>query len=83
MKPLAKQLSMMQMQLQDRRKPHLKGSPINVDSQICEINAKRDRLRTGHFRRMKIHKGETRSYRPCRNCPDTPLTLERVLVGFY
>ncbi|GFX42925.1 hypothetical protein TNCV_5072891 [Trichonephila clavipes] len=69
MKPLVKQLSMMQMQLQDRRKPHLKGNPINVDSQICEINAKRDRLRTGHFLGIKIHKDATRTYRTMQKLP--------------
>ncbi|GFS66278.1 hypothetical protein TNIN_109741 [Trichonephila inaurata madagascariensis] len=57
----------------------LKGNPIKVDSQICEINAKRDfiktitRLRTKHFRGVKIHKDGTRTYCKCNNCPVIPL----------
>ncbi|GFX70032.1 hypothetical protein TNCV_4614711 [Trichonephila clavipes] len=69
--PLANQLSMMQMH-------RLKGNPIKVDSQICELTAKRDLtktitgLRHMHFRSRKFHKEGVRTCCPY-HCASTPL----------
>ena len=52
--------------------------------QIPEISTNRTatssltRLRTGHFRGMKIRKDGTRTYCHCKNCPDAEFTTEHL-----
>ena len=62
----------------------LRENTTKKDSQICEINANPEitktitRLRTGHFRGMKIKRDGSRTYRPCSNCDDIPLTPKHI-----
>ena len=56
----------------------------NIKHQIPEISTNRTltstltRLRTGHFRGMKVHKYGTRTFFHRKNCPDTELTPEHL-----
>ncbi len=61
-------------------KAKLNDRKIQIKHQIPEISTDRTltstltRLRTGHFRGMKIHSDGTRTYCLCKNCPDIELT---------
>ena len=61
-------------------KSKLRKKSIQAKDQLCEINADRlitiiiIRLRTGHYRGMKIIREGGRVYRSCNSCPDTQLT---------
>ncbi|GFX49305.1 RNase H domain-containing protein [Trichonephila clavipes] len=64
----------------DRLLPHRYKKPLIVDFD-CSRNLTSiiARLRTGHFKGMKISSDITRTYIPCKNCPEAQLTPDHIL----
>ncbi|GFW00797.1 hypothetical protein TNCV_1760351 [Trichonephila clavipes] len=60
--------------------PHRYKKPLIVDFD-CSRNLTSiiARLRTGHFKGMKISSDKTRTYIPCKNCTESQLTQDRIL----
>ncbi|GFV85623.1 RNase H domain-containing protein [Trichonephila clavipes] len=60
--------------------PHRYNKPLIVDF-YCSRNLTSliAKLRTGHFKGMKISSDKTRTYIPCKNCTDAQLTQDHIL----
>ncbi|GFV70241.1 RNase H domain-containing protein [Trichonephila clavipes] len=60
--------------------PHRYKKPLIVDFD-CSRNLTSiiARLRTGHFKGMKISSDKTRTYIPCKNCSEAQLTPDHIL----
>ncbi|GFW71522.1 RNase H domain-containing protein [Trichonephila clavipes] len=60
--------------------PHRYKKPLIVDFD-CSRNLTSiiARLRTGHFKGMKISSDKTRTYIPCKNCTEAQLTPDHIL----
>ncbi|GFT15571.1 RNase H domain-containing protein [Trichonephila clavipes] len=60
--------------------PHRYKNPLIVDFD-CSRNLTSiiARLRTGHFKGMKISSYKTRTYIPCKNCTEAKLTPDHIL----
>ncbi|GFW58129.1 hypothetical protein TNCV_2742731 [Trichonephila clavipes] len=54
------------------------ATPSSMDSAIL-IPSIIARLRTGHFKCMKILSDKTRTYIPCKNCTESQLTPDHIL----
>ncbi|GFX04199.1 RNase H domain-containing protein [Trichonephila clavipes] len=73
-------------QLHSKRKSSiLQWIPAHVNIEVTEFDCPRiitstiARLRTEHFKGMKIHPDKTRSYVKCKHCPDLQLTPNHIL----
>ncbi|GFV93548.1 RNase H domain-containing protein [Trichonephila clavipes] len=60
--------------------PHRYKKPLIVDFDCSRnLTSILARLRTGHFKGMKIKSDKTRTYIPCKNCTEAQLTPDHIL----